>query len=392
MLNSLISIIKREKTVLANSGYNLLANIAGSAIGLTTNFILSLILGPSGFGTFKTITAFFENLPVTLGLNTTLTKYIPELETQGNLGKIKYLLKSFFTVRIGIILVFLVPLYVLREKIASGFLKDPSNLALMHMGMILFAVNSLDLVRPCVLGFRNYKLYIITNFLISALRNISALVCAYLWGLPAAIIALAFSFIPGIIPSINYLSKKGLFSAQPVRINSWQIIKNYSLPVYFVGLTGLAGGLNTPLLALFYPQKIIGYYSFALIIGSLIALISGAIGQIFFTEVALEHYKNGVGASFKRLKRVLILFSLACAITIPIGIAASGPLIHYLAPTYIPAIPIVTPLLFIYSIIGTLSLITSYYTAISKNKIAAGTNLLSSIILFSLSFLTLKLI
>lgn len=260
------------------------------------------------------------------------------------------------------------------------------------MGIILFIVNFLDLIRPCVLGFRNYKLYIKTNLLISVLRNISALTLAYLWGVPAAILALALSLIIGLMPSIGYLKREGLFSAQLAPINAWRIMKDYSLPVYFVGLTGLAGSLNTPLLAIFYSQQIIGYYSFALMIGSLVALVSGALGQIFFPEVALEHYKNGAAASFKRLKRVLFLFLIAGAITIPIIAIIANPLIQKFAITYTPAITLIIPLSLIYALIGTLSLITAYYSAIGKNKIAAVVNLFSSVVLFSLSFLALKLV
>jgi len=179
---------------------------------------------------------------------------------------------------------------------------------------------------------------------------------------------------------------------QKEKIDTWQIIKHYSLPTYFVNLTGLAGSLIVPLLALFYKQEIIGYYSFAMMISSNIALISGAIGQIFFPEVALEHFKNGASGSLRKLKRVLVLFLLACIIIIPLGIGISKPLILSYSPAYSPAIPIVRSLFLIYCLIGALSLVAAYYTAIGENKVAAMVSLFSSVVLFSLSFWMLKLV
>ncbi|MBU1110113.1 oligosaccharide flippase family protein [Patescibacteria group bacterium] len=392
MINPIISIIKKERKIIGNSSYMLLANIIGSTISLVANFSLSLILGPIGLGSFKTISSFFEGVPVSLGTDTTLTKYIPELEAKKELGKIKHLLKSFYLVRIGTVFVFVIIFYILREELAFKLLKDTSNIKVIYAGIVLFIISSLDLIRLCVLGFRNYTLYINTNLLISVLRNIFALICACLWGIPAAILALGLSLILGLMPSINFLRKRELFSVQSVPINVWQVMKNYSLPVYFAGLTGLVGSLNIPLLALFYSQKTIGYYSFALMIGSLVALVSGALGQIFFPEVVLEHSRNGAQASLKKLTRILAIFITASLIIIPAGIAVSAPLVHHFAGTYTPAIPIITPLLFIYSFIGALSLITAYCTAIGKNKMAAILNLLSSIFLFTTSFMILRLI
>ena len=392
IFKSVFSFLKKEKTIIDQSGYLLLADIIGTIVSFTSNFFLSLVLGPAGFGTLKTVASFFENFPVRMGFNTTLIKYLPELEAQNSLGKIKCLLKSFLKIRLIIVLITAVIFFLLRRQLSLWLLGTCTYNNLICAGIILFIVAFSDLFRPCVIGFRNYRLYVNINFLISTLRNVLALALALIWGITGAIFGLSLGIIPGLGLCLKFLFQKKIFSVQKEKIDTWQIIKHYSLPTYFVNLTGLAGSLIVPLLALFYKQEIIGYYSFAMMISSNIALISGAIGQIFFPEVALEHFKNGASGSLRKLKRVLVLFLLACIIIIPLGIGISKPLILRYSPAYSSAIPIVRSLFLIYCLIGALSLVTAYYTAVGENKVAAMVSLFSSVVLFSLSFWILKLV
>jgi len=390
MLGKVKRLLKKEKTIVTYGSYTLLINILGTIISIGTNLPLSTILGPAGFGTLKIINSFFTRIPIELGINTTIPKYLPHWESQGKIGKIKYLLRSFFLLRLGLVVVLSLIFFTFRKVLALRLLKDPTEAYLINLGIVFFALSYLDLVRPAILGFRNYKLHINASFLITILKSIFSLTFALVFGVIGALVASSLALILGIIPALNYLIKKDLFRTPPIPVNVGKIFKNYSLPVYLVDLTGLLGRFTTPLLAILFTRETIGYYSFALMIGSFISLVSGAMGQIFFPEVALEHSRNGETASFQKFRRVLLVFFLACSVLIPLGILISPPLISHLAPDYSPAIPIVKCFFFFYALIGSLSLILSYYMAIGKNKIAAVVRFISAFCNFSLSYLILK--
>ncbi len=392
MLKRIERLLKKEKTIVTYGSYTLLLNILGSIIGISTNLPLSAILGPAGFGTLKIVSSFFGQIPIQLGINPTLSKYIPKWDIQGKTGKIAYLLRSLFLLRLGLVTILSLVFFVFREKIALYLLKNPAEANFINLGIILFIVSYLDLVRPAILGFRNYKLHINISFLITVLKSVLGLILSIILGISGAIIATPLALITGIAPALYYLKQKGLFGSPPTPVDVRRIIKSYSIPAYLVNLTGLLGRFTTPLLALLYNRETIGYYSFALMIGSLISLVSGAMGQVFFPEVAAEHSKNGKTASFKKLQRVLFLFLLASTILIPVGILASPLIIKRFIPEYTPAIPVVNSFFFVYTLTGSLSLITAYCMAIGKNQTAGATRLISSLTHFSLSFLILKLV
>lgn len=392
ILKKIKNLLVKEKNIIAYSSYTLASNSLGTIIGIITNLPLSTILGPASFGTLKIITSFFNQIPIRLGMEATLTKYPPQWKDQEEIGKIRYLLQSLLKIRIISILVITIMFFTLRKTFSQHFLKNPSATQLFSLGIITFVTSYSDLFRPTVLGLRNYTLYSNINLLTAILRNVLSLILAFLSGITGAIIAAPLSSLVGMIPSLKYLKKESVFDRKSTPVNIKQILCSYSLPVYLVNLTGLINRLSTPLLALLFKPATIGLYSFALTITSPITLISGAMGQVFFPEVALEHSRNGKTRAFKKLKRVLFIFTLSCLFLIPLGLTLTQPFISRFASGYRSAIPLAKFLFFVSTLNGLLSLTTSYYMAIGKNKHAGIIRLASSVTTFLLSLAILNTI
>ncbi len=381
-----------EYDLLARSSQNLLINILNLSLSFLSNILLSLILGPYNFGLFKTITSFFEQVPITFGLNITLKKEIPYLIEKKYYGQIKTLLKKFYFFRLTTIIILSFVFFLFRSRLSQNLLKDSSLHFLITLGILIFAINFLDFIRPLLLGLRHYRCYLKTNLFLTLARNFLILILSLKTGINGALIGIPLGSIIAVLPAIKKIKGENFWHYASQPISFARLFWHYSLPIYFISLSGALSGLITPLLALFFSPTRIGYYNFALMAASPVGLIASSIAPFLFPETAWEQAHAGIEAARRRFQKILLLYSFISLPLLPLA----GLLLIYLISHYIPlyraTIPLIPIYLILYFFLGLLSLITTFYTASNQKKKAALLNLASSLLFFLASYFSLQFI
>ena len=384
------AILKEE--LIKSSGMVFGASLIGSIILLISNLVLSKHFGPESFGNYKTVVSLFLFLPalIEFGAGTTLTKYIAEFSDE----RIHYMVRWFLKMRVILYLFLLGFIFIFREQIAIYFLKDASLNYLILPGLLFGFFVFFEIFKPITLGFQNFKLYSFSQFLTSASAGLLTIVVGYLFGVYYAIIAYGTGYLVGNLPNIRFSLAKEVFVRKNIQndLDLKGIFLRYSLPIHLMVIPGFLSIGIIPILSLFFPQKLIGYYAFAWIFYSGIILIPGALSQVLFPKVSeLSGKKN-----FKEAKGKLVKAFIAYTPVVLLGIVGcllfSKAFVGIIAPAYLSGLVVFEALVCFGLVVGYLLIYKGYLTGLAKMERLTLLVVVQNISLFIVSFITVELI
>lgn len=361
-----------------------LASLSANLILFIANLFIANQLGATDFGVFKTIVYLFAFLPLLIefGVNATLTKYIAEFSR--NKEKIRYLVKWFLKLKIFSYLALIVLIFIFKEQISLLFLKDVSLSYLILPGILLIGLSFFNVFQFIVQGHQKFKLFAFSLFL--GLSS-SAVLGILLSPLGIFYIVLGWSFGPliGNLFNIKFLLKERIFG-KTEKFNIRRIFLKFSIPIY---LTGMAASLFTaivPLLSLFFPQKLIGYFSFAFMFYFAALLIPGAISSIVFPKVSELNGLKRHGDAKNILKKAFKLYSLVAIAGIIFVIFLSDWLFITFFENYLPSLFVFKILVVLGLIFGFNTIYVNYLQGLGKVKRFALFVLTQNVLLFVISF------
>ncbi|MFH1229169.1 MAG: oligosaccharide flippase family protein [Candidatus Aenigmatarchaeota archaeon] len=262
-----------------------LSTFLGSLIAFAANLLISNMLGPENFGNFKVIIYLFAFLPVIVdfGINSSLTKYISELGRDPQ--KSSHIIRWFMRIKILAWSAFALILFMMKDYIAIYFLKDASLSYLILAGIALMTFNiSSSFFSSIVLGFQNFKVYGLTQFIGSALSPLLAIMLSG-YGTFFMVLGWGMGILIGNIPCMAYLLRKKL----PKRWGFFDvrnIFLKFSLPIYPIDLITNLFSIITPIMSLFFSQRLVGYYSFGFMFYYVAMLIPNSLSTVLFPKVS----------------------------------------------------------------------------------------------------------
>jgi O-antigen/teichoic acid export membrane protein len=373
--------------LIRSSGMVFGASLVGSVILLFSNLVLSKHFGPEGFGNYKTVVSLFLFLPalIEFGAGTTLTKYIAEFSDE----RINYLLRWFLKLRIALYLCLFGIIFTFRGQIAIYFLKDASMSYLVLPGLLFVFFVFFGIFGSITLGFQNFKLYSFSQFLTSASAGLLTVISGYLFGVYYAIIAYGAGYLIGNLPNIRFSLAKKVFG-RGVRndLDIKRIFFRYSLPIHLMVIPGLLSIGIIPILSLFFPQELIGYYAFAWIFYSGVVLIPTALSQVLLPKVSeLSGTKDFEGARGK-LVRAFIVYTPFVLLGVAGCLLFSEVFVGIIAPAYLSGLVVFEALVCFGLVVGYLLIYRGYLTGLARMKELTLLVVVQNVALLGVSFIT----
>jgi len=378
-----------ETEIIKYGGLIFLANFFGALILFISNIIISRHFGPEIFGNFKTILGLSLFLPtlIEFGAGVTIVKYTAELIKDRK--KVNHLIKWILKLRIISYSVLLISMFVLKEQIAIHLLKDISLSYLVIPGIFLSGLFFFDIFKSIALGLQDYKNYSISKFLTLSSSGILMLIFGYFFGVYHALIGWSLSYFIGNFFLIRLSTRRGILD-ETKKFNVKKVFFNYSLPTYVLFFPGLLSSAAIPILSLYYSQKIIGYYSFAMIFYNGIILIPLSISDFLFPKISGLSGKKNKRIVKENLKKVIFLYSLVVISGIIGTIFFSDFFIELIASLYVPSILIFKTLVCLGLLFGYFLIYETYLIGLARLKEFALIVLTHNLTFLVVSFLVLR--
>ncbi len=364
-----------------------LANFSGALILFISNVIISRRFGPEVFGNFKTILGISLFLPtlIEFGAGVTIVKYTAKLKK--DIRKINHLIKWILKLRIISYSALLVSMFFLKEQIAIHLLKDVSLSYLVIPGIFISGLIFFEIFKSIALGLQKYKDYSISKSLTLSSAGVLMLIFGYFFGVYYALIGWSLSYFLGNFFLIRSSTKN--MSGETKKFDVKGIFFNYSLPMYILFFPEILSLAAIPILSLYYSQKIIGYYSFAMVFYNGISLIPLSLSDYLFPKVSGLSRRNRRMA-LESLKKVLILYSLVVITGIFATIFFSDFFIDLIAPLYVSSALIFKTLVCLGLFLGYFLIYEYYLRGLARLKRFAIVILTHNITFLVVSFLVLK--
>lgn len=366
-----------------------LATLSASIIVLFSNLFISKTLGPKSFGDFRTMIYLFAFLPIIadLGINSTLTKYIAEFGK--NSGKSKYIINRFLKIKFLSYLFLIVIIFLIKDYIAIYFLKDISLNYLVIAGIILLAFNFFLSFSFIILGFQNFKLFSLSQFLNSSSSALLAVLLSP-FGIFYMILGWGFGPLISNLASVLFLIKQNVFTNYE-KVDVKKIFLKFSLPVYPIDLTTYLFNAIIPFLSLFFLQKLIGYYSFVFMFYLATLLIPNSLSFVLFPKVSelnglkrYDHAKNILRKSF-------LYYSLVAIIGLSFVFLFSEWFISAISKDYLPSLFMFKVIVSLGFIFGYVIIYNNYLKGLGKVKKYALFTLAQNILMIIISFVLLNI-
>jgi len=377
-----------KSELIKRSSLIFLASASASLIAFFANLFISKILGPEYFGVFKTIIYLFAFLPIIadLGINSSLTKYIAEFGEKSK--KVKHLIYWFLKVKIASYFLLILITFFLKDYIAFYFLKDVNLNYLIIAGIFFLACNFFLTFSFIILGYQNFKLFSLTQFLSSALPAILAVLLSP-FGVFYMILGWGLGLLIGNLPNILYILNRKIGNFE--KFNVKRIFFSFRLPIFPVEMTLALTNAIIPLLSLFFSQKLIGYYSFAFMFYYVTMLIPISLSTALFPKVSelngLKKHKDAKSI----LRKSFLYYSFVAVIGLIFVILLSEWFIKLISEEYLPSLPLFEAIVSLGFIFGYNVIYCNYLKGLGKVKKYALFTLTQNILLILISFILLNL-
>jgi len=391
LMKKLIKEVLEEKTLIKNSSIVGIATSISLFILFLANLFLSKIFGPELFGTFKTLIylgSLIINL-IDLGITLTLTKYVAEFKVK-NKNKINYLILSLTKIKFVIFVIAISFIFLFKSQISFYFLHDISYSYLIIPLLFLIGINFMTIFQAIVKGYENFAVASISVIAGNIIYFLLVLLLKQTLEIQHAIIGLGISSIVSSLICLNYLIKQGFFKMKYRKFNVKKIFINYSLPLHILSIPNYLINAIVPILSLIFSIKLMGYYSFAFMFYFIPSIASGSLSSVLFSKISrlngLEKYDDEKNT----LKRVFILYTIFSVFGILGTFLFSELFISLIAPEYLPGIDLFKFLISFGFLSGYGTIMNFYLNAKEKLKKAGLVLLITTVLLFLISFILLK--
>ncbi|MBI4159215.1 oligosaccharide flippase family protein [Candidatus Woesearchaeota archaeon] len=296
----------KDKSLVRDSIILLTATMILNLMGFVFHFYMGRALGPSSYGVLGALLSLLFLLVVpTVTIQTTLTKFVSELNAEKQYPKVKYLLvnamKAFFLVSvIGLVI------YLLLSRAIASFLHISVTPVIILGGFLVFAL-LLPVSRGVMQGMQWFKNLGI-NMTFEGISKVVIGIVLVIIGLGvngaalAIFLAFMFSFFITYFPLKKILIHKAeKYSLKPVYA--------YLLPVTLTLLLLTSFySIDILLVKHFFDSASAGHYAAVSLIGKTVFFATIAITQVMFPKVS-EMYKQKKPYK-KFLTKSLLLISL----------------------------------------------------------------------------------
>lgn len=217
----LISLFKKLKkdVLVKTSFFNGIANIVKILVGLISNKVVSVILGPAGIAILGQFSNFFSIISTlsTGGITTGVTKLVSE--NRDDDSKISGFIRSSFTIIILSASILILIVIVFANNITLYVFKDyqyEDVIVLSAISLIFYGANFL--FSAILNGYKEFKKLIILNIVTSILGLISTIIFVLLWNLKGALFSVIISqtFVTAII--FFYIFRAKWFTLQNFKL------------------------------------------------------------------------------------------------------------------------------------------------------------------------------
>lgn len=365
-----------------------IATLAASIITFVVNLIIANILGIQFFGTFRIIVYLFAFLPAIadLGINSSLTKYISELK--GKPDEINYVIRWLLKVKVISYAILTIIVFSLGNYIAIYFLKDASLIYLVYAGMAFLIFNFFTTFSFVALGFQDFKLYSLTQFLSSLLTAVFALLLSP-FGIFYIILGWSLGPILGNIPNMTMLIKKKVLTKYK-NVDMKRIFFKFSLPIFPIDVTTALINVIVPVLGLFFSLQMIGYYSFAFFFYVATTMIPNSLSVALFPKVSELNGLKKYGHAKDILKKSLFYYTFIAVIGLAFVFLLSEWFIATVSSLYLPSLLLFKVIVSLGLIFGYNIIYTNYLKGLGKVKEYAIFTLAQNVLLIVISFYILN--
>jgi O-antigen/teichoic acid export membrane protein len=346
---------------LKNSTFLVSGVIISNALAYAFHMIAGRALGPSEYGVFGALMAFFQiGLILMTPINLAITKFASEYLTTNNYSKVAALKKTFqkHVLSFSIIQLFIV---IIFSKPIASYLKIEEPGLIILVGIM----NTFTLLMPINIGLlqamKKYKALGLNNILEAFSRIMLLGIFLYLdLKATGAMAAFGVAYLIAYLIAIPYIKLPN----HPKRDEQLHIGRVYRFALYVIilfSLTNLLLYAPSMVIKHYYSNEFTGYWTAALNISRIILVVAGAIGTVMYSEVVGE---NDLIKKRYVLKRALFLILIASIVAALILWVIARPLIIALyGNAFINAAPILQFMGFAMIPISIIQLLASYKLA-----------------------------
>lgn len=366
---------------------------ASSVIGNFTLFLVNLylsnVLGPSNFGVFKAVLYFSTFLAVVVGLGfqPTLTRYISVFRVREK-EMINHLIRWYLKLVLTCALLLGVTVVLLREKLSTMFLRTTGSSSLLTPAALIIFSPVISLFTASLLGYKKFYLYAVIQILIPLMITSVIMIVKNL-GLFFIVLAWPIGIFLGNLPALVYVTKLGLFKYAK-KFNVREIFINFGFPIYLLRLVSSVTSLIVPIISVFTPSTITGYYSFAFIFYNASLLLPNAVSSVLLPEISELNAKQKPKHTKRTLKDAFRFYTIFTSAVIIFTIFFSKQFISFVSPNYLESLLFFRCLLVYGALSGYLLIYNSYLLGVGNVKRVIALSLLQNLLLFVLTFFLLE--
>jgi len=240
-------------------------------------------------------------------------------------------------------------------------------------------------------GFENFKVFFISRVITSVGFFIFVLGSAKTFGLPYCFLGFSLSFILGNLYCLNYVLKERVLEKTKERFDVKRIFLKFSIPMHILSIPTYLGNFIVPILSLFFPIELIGQYSFSFLFyyGGLI--IPSSFSSVLLPKISKLKTLNKEGKIRENLVKALMAYTIVVLIGIFFILLFGRTVISIIAPQYLPGLTFFKVLASFGLLSGYINIYISYLVAKEKIGLIAIMTLIQHVLLFTISFVMLKL-
>lgn len=247
-------------------------------------------LGPSGYGILASLLSLSVIVSVPAGsLQAVITKYVAGFKAKNQYGQIRYFLFRLVRRMFWYCIVAFV-IFVLFSGMISAFLKVPSRVPVVIMGIVMLVSFFSPIVNGGLQGLQNFR-HLGANMIAGAVLRLvfGVLLVLFGFGVSGAVASLALSamgaFLLALIP-LRFLFYEKMDN---YGLNSSEI-KQYFWPVVVVLFSfSLLTNIDVVIVKHFFAPSQAGNYAAAAIFGKIVLFFPGAIAMVMFPKTAELH-------------------------------------------------------------------------------------------------------
>ena len=296
--------------------WNLIGQIFSISIGIVSSAVIARGLGPDDYGLYASALAIIGMilLLINLGFETIINVQLPVLMVKTedySIGKVNYLVRRLFNLRLIISLIVSIILYFFASQIADLLNKpDISN----YLRVASFGIVFTGLISILNMIFTS-QLKIMFARVMSILQQFTILIITLiLLNLGLRIYGVIYATILGsIIVFIIYifLSKKYLFH-KTAKFNLSGFYK-IGITSWAIGFVGFAMGKQTDIILLNYfgvASSQVGFYNIAFTFSAMLGFLGNGLGPVFqsiFSETFKKNGRKGLADSWQITAKIVFL-------------------------------------------------------------------------------------